>query len=87
MMPRDTKPQLHTLAGLCRRLTKARELVAELEEQRDALIQALRADGVPGSALADCTGLSAGRVTQIAQSENGSRASKGRVVRKSARKR
>lgn len=67
-MPGNHKPQLSALAGVCRRLDGARHRVAELEAQRDALIKALRGNGVTGSAVADCTGLSAGRVTQIAQS-------------------
>ena len=70
-MARNSKPQLNTLAGLCRRLSTARDRVAELEEQRDDLIRALRANGVAGSTLAQHTGLSAGRVTQIAQSPDG----------------
>ena len=74
-MPSDTKPQLNTLAGVCRRLTSARERVARYEEERDELIRALRAKGVSGATLAAYTGLSAGRVTQITQSPNGSRRS------------
>lgn len=70
-MPSDHKPQLTTLAGICRRLAAARQRVAELEAQRDALIAALREKGVPGSSLAERTGLSAGRVTQISQSTDG----------------
>ena len=70
-MPSDKKPQLNTLAGVCRRLEAARERVADYEKQRDDLIRALRANGVPGATLAAYTGLSAGRVTQIAQSPNG----------------
>ena len=74
-MPSDNKPQLTTLTGVCRRLAAARQRVAELEQQRDALIAALRDKGVPGAALAKRTGLSAGRVTQIAQTSNGGTAS------------
>jgi len=70
-MPSDKKPQLTTLAGVCRRLATARERVAEYEQQRDDLIRALRANGVSGATLAAHTGLSAGRVTQITQSPNG----------------
>jgi hypothetical protein len=70
-MPQNTKPQLTTLAGVCRRLADARRRVAELEAQRDALIKALRTKGVSGSALASRAGLSAGRVTQISQSVDG----------------
>ena len=70
-MPSDNKPQLTTLAGICRRLAAARQRVAELEEQRDALIAVLREKGVPGAALAERTGLSAGRVTQISQTSTG----------------
>ena len=71
MMPNDHKPQLTTLAGICRRLSAARQRVAELEAQRDALIAALREKGVSGAALAERSGLSPGRVTQIAQSADG----------------
>lgn len=70
-MPQNNKPQLTTLAGVCRRLSEARKRVAELEAQRDTLIAALRGKGVSGSTLASRTGLSAGRVTQISQSRNG----------------
>ena len=70
-MPRETKPHLKDLALICRRLATARERVAELEAQRDALICALRVQGVPGAELAACTGLSAGRVTQIANGHGG----------------
>jgi hypothetical protein len=72
-MPNDTKPQLNTLAGVCRRLETARKRAAECEAQRDDLIRALRERGVSGAMLAAYTGLSAGRVTQIAQSPNGRR--------------
>jgi len=71
----NNKPQLTSLAGVCRRLTEARKRVAELEAQRDALIKALRGKGVSGSMLASRTGLSAGRVTQISQSTNGKKPS------------
>jgi len=74
-MPQNNKPQLTTLAGVCRRLTEARKRVAELEAQRDALIKSLRTKGVSGSTLATRTGLSAGRVTQISQSTNGKKPS------------
>ena len=84
VMTRNGKPQLNTLVGVCRRLSTARRRVAELEEQRDDLIRALRADGVAGSALAQQTGLSAGRVTQIAQSPDGAAKSR---PRRSARAR
>jgi len=70
-MPSDHKTQLTALAGVCRRLTMARLRVAELEAERDALIGLLREKGVPGAHLAERTGLSAGRVTQIAQSNDG----------------
>jgi len=70
-MSKDTKPQLSTLAGICRRLNTARGRVAELEAQRDELIKALRDAGVSGTTLAAYTGLSAGRVTQITQSSDG----------------
>jgi hypothetical protein len=70
-MPKDTKPQLSSLAGICRRLNTARDRVAELEAQRDHLIKALRDSGVSGATLAAYTGLSAGRVTQITQSPDG----------------
>ncbi len=72
-MPSDTKPHLNTLVGVCRRLATARQRVAEYEEERDDLIRALRAKGVSGAVLAQHTGLSAGRVTQIAQSPDGAR--------------
>lgn len=64
-MTRDEKPQLKDLDGICRRLADARRRVAELEAQRDALIIELRMEGVPGAVLAERTGLSPGRVTQI----------------------
>jgi hypothetical protein len=70
-MPQNNKPQMTSLAGICRRLAEARKRVAELEAQRDALIKALRGKGVSGSMLAARTGLSAGRVTQISQSKDG----------------
>ena len=70
-MSRDTKPQLSTLAGICRRLNAARDRVAELEAQRDELIKQLRDAGVSGTTLAAYTGLSGGRVTQITQSNEG----------------
>jgi hypothetical protein len=70
-MTSDHKTQMSALAGICRRLTTARQRVAELEAQRDALIGQLREKGVPGAHLAERTGLSAGRVTQIAQSNDG----------------
>ena len=70
-MARNTKPQLNTLTGLSRRLSTARQRVIELEEQRDDLIRALRANGVAGSTLAEHAGLSAGRVTQISQCPDG----------------
>ena len=72
-MTADHKPQLATLASVCRRLAAARERVAELEAQRDALIHALRVKGVSGALLAERTGLSAGRVTQIVQSSDSQR--------------
>jgi uncharacterized protein YggE len=56
-------------------LADARDRVADLEAQRDALIKALRDKGVSGSVLASRTGLSAGRVTQISQSTNGKKQS------------
>lgn len=65
-MPSGTKPRLNDLAGICRRLAAARRRVAELEAQRDALISALRHEGVSGAELAERTGLTPGRVTQIA---------------------
>jgi hypothetical protein len=65
-MPRNSKPQLQDLTGVCRRLQDARRRVTELEATRDDLIRSLRGNGVPGSQLASCTGLSAGRVAQIA---------------------
>ena len=74
-MPQNNKPQLTSLAGVCRRLTEARKRVAELEAQRDALIATLRGKGVSGSTLAARSGLSAGRVTQISQSKNGKKPS------------
>jgi len=74
-MPQNNKPQLTSLAGVCRRLTEARKRVAELEAQRDALIATLRGKGVSGSMLAARTGLSAGRVTQISQLKNGKKSS------------
>jgi len=74
-MPQNNKPQMTTLAGVCRRLTEARKRVAELEAQRDALIKALRGKGVSGASLATRTGLSAGRVTQISQSKDGKKPS------------
>jgi hypothetical protein len=58
-------PQLKELAAVCRRLVEARRAATELEAQRDALICQLRADGVSGALLAEHSGLSAGRVTQI----------------------
>ena len=70
-MPSNHKSQLTALAGVCRRLTVARERVAALEAERDALIGQLREMGVPGAHLAERTGLSAGRVTQIAQANDG----------------
>ena len=70
-MPQNTKPQLTTLAGICRRLAEARKRVADLEAQRDALIKSLRTKGVSGAALASRSGLSAGRVTQISQPKDG----------------
>ena len=73
MANNNASSQLSTLASVCRRLVAARERVAELEAQRDDLIRALRDNGVAGSALAERTGLSAGRVTQIAQSPDGDR--------------
>jgi len=80
-MPSDHKTQLTALAGICRRLAVARQRVAELEAQRDALIGLLREKGVPGAALAERSGLSAGRVTQIAQSHDGAGPSRGRRTR------
>ena len=79
-MPSDKKPQLNSLAGVCRRLSAARDRVVELEEQRDDLIRALRANGVSGATLAALTGLSAGRVTQIGQSPDGSSPSQRKAV-------
>ena len=72
-MPSNNRSQLTALAGVCRRLTAARQRVAELEAERDALIGQLRELGVPGAFLAEQTGLSAGRVTQIAQANDGTR--------------
>jgi hypothetical protein len=87
-MPTDHKPQLANLAGLCRRLAVARERVAELEAQRDQLIASLREKGVPGAALAERSGLSAGRVTQIAQTTDGhATASKPRKTSNGGRRR
>lgn len=65
-MARESTTELKELAGICRRLAAARQRVSELEAQRDALIAALRHQGVAGSVLAARTGLSPGRVTQIA---------------------
>lgn len=65
-MPGDQKPQLHDLTEICRRLADARRQVADLESQRDALISALREQGISGAVLAARTGLTPGRVTQIA---------------------
>jgi hypothetical protein len=70
-MPKDTTPQLRELVTLCRRLTTAKRKVDALEHDRDALIRLLRAAGVPGADIASCTGLSPGRVTQIAGNHNG----------------
>ena len=64
-MPVVKSPQLQALVVTCRRLTAARQRVAELEDQRDHLIAELRAAGVSGATLADRTGLSAGRIAQI----------------------
>lgn len=58
-------PQLQALAVTCRQLSAARQRVLDLEQQRDRLIAELRAGGVPGSTLAERTGLSAGRIAQI----------------------
>ena len=80
-MPSNHKPQLTALAGVCRRLTVARQRVAELEAQRDALIGQLRENGVSGARLAAQTGLSAGRVTQIAQANDGAAPSRSRRTR------
>jgi len=81
-MPSNHKAQLTALDGVCRRLTVARERVAALEAERDALIGLLREKGVPGAHLAERTGLSAGRVTQIAQANDGAAPSRRRRTTK-----
>jgi hypothetical protein len=81
-MPSNHQTQLTALAGVCRRLTVARQRVAELEAQRDALIGQLREKGVTGALLAEQTGLSAGRVTQIAQANDGAGPSRKRRATK-----
>lgn len=70
-MAKDTTPQLRELVSLCRRLITAKRRVEALERDRDGLIRALRDAGVPGADIASCTGLSPGRVTQIAGNHNG----------------
>jgi len=69
-MPRETKPQLQDLAGVCRRLQEARRRVADLEAARDALIRQLREQGMAGAELAERTGLSPGRVAQISNNHH-----------------
>jgi len=64
-MSAERSPQLQALAVTCRRLSAARQRVLALEEQRDLLIAELRAAGVPGSRLAERTGLTPGRIAQI----------------------
>jgi len=74
-MSGDRSPQLQALAVTCRRLSTARQRALELEEQRDRLIAELRAAGVPGSTLAERTGLTAGRIAQICGGNGTPRAS------------
>lgn len=64
---KDQSSRLRDLESVCASMHDARLAVHELERRRNALLCRLRAAGVPCTRLAEITGLSPGRVTQIVQ--------------------
>lgn len=65
-MAQDVKKQLQALKQTCAQAKAARERLRELEARRNDLIVRLRKAGVRTGEIAEVCGISAGRVTQIA---------------------
>ena len=70
--PRRGADRLRRLERACRQLKRARDEAERLTAERDAMVVALAAEGVPYAALAEASGLTPGRVAQlVARSRRG----------------
>lgn len=62
----ETTAALHELRRVCDELTATRRRAQELARRRNELVRDLRAAGVGGADVAAASGLSQGRVSQLA---------------------